>query len=112
MLVETVTTVDAQYSFVDAMRPEPVRATQNRHAVSAAFSMNDLTKIADALLAEPIKADVAQGKISIIDAVKMQTNINQRLETSRRDIAQGKGIVVNDAYFDGLRARVKVPMSQ
>lgn len=36
----------------------------------------------------------------------MQAKINQRIETGRQAIAEGKGIVADDAYFDGLRDRL------
>jgi hypothetical protein len=35
----------------------------------------------------------------------VQMKINKRLEEGRSAIAQGKGIEVNDAYFENLQAR-------
>ncbi len=112
--MKTMTALEAKNSFgkfLDAVQREPVTVTKNSREVAAMVSINDLAEMADSFLAEPIKADVEKGKLSVIDALMMQTKINQRLAVSRRDIAEGKGIVVNDAYFEGLRDRVKARIS-
>jgi len=114
MLVKTMTALEAKNSFgkfLDAAQREPVMVTKNRREVAAIFSMGDLSEMATSFLAEPIKADVEKGKISVTDALMVQAKINQRLEASRRDCAVGKGIVADNAYFERLRDRVKARVS-
>ena len=112
--MKTMTALEAKNSFgkfLDAAQREPVTVTKNSREVAAMFSINDLAEMADSFLADPIKADVELGKVSVADALMRQTKINQRMEASRRDIVEGKGIVADDAYFNSLRDRVKARIS-
>ena len=112
--MKTMTALDAKNSFgkfLDAAQREPVTVTKNQREVGALFSMDDLSEMAVSFLADPIKADVENGKISVTDALMMQTKINQRLEASRKAYAEGKGIVADDAYFKRLRDIVKARIS-
>jgi prevent-host-death family protein len=108
MKMKTVTAVEAKNSFgrlLEATHREPVMVTKNNREIAAMFSMEDVRALADAFLADPIKAEVAEGKRSVLDALMAQLDINRRLEASREAIANGQGIVADDTYFKALRER-------
>lgn len=108
--MKTMSALEAKNAFgqfLATAQREPVVVTKNSREVAAMFSVEDLQEMAASFLAEPIKADVEAGKLSVIEALMAQVKINQRVAASRQAIADGKGIVADDAYFDGLRARVQ-----
>jgi len=108
MKMKTVTAVEAKNSFgrlLEATHREPVMVTKNNREIAAMFSMEDVQALADAFLADPIKAEVAEGKRSVLDALMAQLAINRRLEASREAIANGQGVVADDSYFQALRER-------
>lgn len=108
MHVKTMTALDAKNSFgvfLDAVRREPVTVTKNSREVAAMFSMEDLRELASGFLAEPIKQDVESGSLGIAEALMVQMKINKRLEEGRAAIAEGRGVEVNDVYFESLHAR-------
>lgn len=106
--MKTVTAVEAKNSFgrlLEATHREPVMLTKNNREIAAMFSMEDVRALADAFLSDPIKAEVAEGKRSVLDALMTQLEINRRLEASREAIVNGQGIVADDSYFKALRKR-------
>jgi prevent-host-death family protein len=106
--MKTVTAVEAKNSFgrlLEAAHREPVLVTKNNREVAAMLSMEDLRALAETFLADPLKAEVAEGKRAVLDALMAQIEINRRIEAGRKAIAEGRGIVADDAYFDGLRER-------
>lgn len=106
--MKTVTAVEAKNTFgrlLEAAHREPVMVTKNNREIAAMFSMEDVRALADAFLADAIKAEVADGKRSVLDALMAQIEINKRLEASREAIANGQGIVADDSYFRTLRER-------
>ena len=114
MQMKTMTAVEAKNAFgqlLEASHREPVMVTKNRREIAAMFSMEDIYALAEVFLAEPLKAEVAAGKQSVIDAVMAQISLNQRIEQSRKAISEGQGHRADAAYFDGLRARAHARMS-
>lgn len=114
MQMKTMTAVEAKNAFgqlLEASHREPVTVTKNRREIATLFSMEDIHALAEVFLAEPLKAEVSAGKQNVIDAIMAQVNLNHRLEQSRKDIADGKGHLADDAYFDGLRARARARIS-
>lgn len=108
MNMKTMSALDAKNSFgvfLDTVRREPVTVTKNRREVGAMFSMEDLNDLARTYLADPIRKDVENGKVGVAEALMAQTEINNRLHEGRVAISEGKGIEVNDAYFDDLHQR-------
>jgi len=108
--MKTVTAVEAKNSFgrlLESAHREPVMVTKNNREVAAMLSMEDIHALADTFLADPIKAEVANGKRSVLDALMAQIEINQRLEASRAAIAEGNGVVADAAYFQELRDRAQ-----
>jgi PHD/YefM family antitoxin component YafN of YafNO toxin-antitoxin module len=106
--MKTMTAVEAKNSFgqlLEAALREPVAVTKNRREVAAMFSMEDVRALADTFLAAPLKADVADGKIGLLDALMAQVDLNRRLEAGRKAIAAGDGIVADATYFGSLRDR-------
>lgn len=112
--MKTMTAVEAKNAFgqlLEASHREPVTVTKNRREIAAMFSMEDIHALAEVFLAEPLKAEVAAGTQSVIDAIMAQISLNKRLETARQDIAEGRGHKADAAYFDRLRARAQARMS-
>jgi prevent-host-death family protein len=108
MKMKTVTAVEAKNSFgrlLEATHREPVMVTKNNREIAAMFSMEDVRALAEVFLANPLKAEVAEGKRSVLDALMAQIEINRRLEASCAAIAQGHGLVADDSYFKALRER-------
>ena len=108
MSMKTMTAMEAKNSFgkfLEAVHREPVTVTKNSREIAAMFSMEDVQIIANFFLAEPIKADVATGKLKLIEALIAQINLNKRLDASRKAIAEGRGVVADDAYFEKKRQR-------
>lgn len=108
MTMKTVTAVEAKNSFgrlLEATYREPVMVTKNNREIAAMLSMQDVRALADDFLAEPLKAEVAEGKRSVLDALMAQLEINKRLEASRKAIAEGNGLVADGTYFKALRER-------
>lgn len=106
--MKTMTAVEAKNAFgrlLEASLREPVAVTKNRREVAAMFSMEDMRALADSFLADPLKADVAAGKLDLLDAVMAQIDLNRRLDASRRAIADGDGVVADATYFAALRDR-------
>jgi prevent-host-death family protein len=112
--MKTMTAVEAKNAFgqlLEAVHREPVTVTKNRRAIAAMFSMQDIQALAEAFLADPLKAEVEVGRQSVIDAIMAQIALNKRLERARQDIAEGGGQRADGAYFDGLRARAHARIS-
>ena len=108
--MKTMSALEAKNSFgrfLATAQREPVVVTKNSREVAAMFSVQDLQEMAASFLAEPIKADVEAGKLSVIEALMAQVKINQRIELSRQAIAEGRGVIADDTYFDGLRSRIQ-----
>lgn len=106
--MKTMTAVEAKNSFgrlLEATHREPVMVTKNNREVAAMFSIEDVQALADTFLAEPLKAEVAEGRHSVLDALMAQLEINRRLEASRKAIAEGDGHLADDTYFRSLRER-------
>lgn len=112
--MKTMTAVEAKNAFgqlLEASHREPVTVTKNRREIAAMFSMQDIHALAEVFLAEPLKAEVAAGKQNVIDAIMAQVSLNQRIEESRKAIAEGQGHRANATYFDGLRDRARARLS-
>lgn len=106
--MKTMTAVEAKNAFgqlLEAALREPVAVTKNQREVAAMFSMEDVRALADSFLAEPLKAEVASGKLALLDAVMVQIDLNRRLEAGRKAISEGDGIVADATYFASLPDR-------
>lgn len=106
--MKTMTAVEAKNSFgrlLESVLREPVAVTKNRREIAAMFSMEDVRALADNFLAEPLKVEVASGKLALLDAVMAQIDLNRRLELGRKAISEGDGIVADATYFAALRDR-------
>ena len=106
--MKTMTAVEAKNAFgqlLSAAHREPVAVTKNNREIAALFSIEDVQALADAFLAPPIKEEVAAGRLNVIEALMAQVSLNQRLEANRAAIAEGRGVVADEAYFERLRAR-------
>ena len=114
MQMKTVTAVEAKNAFgrlLEATHREPVAVTKNNREIVAMFSMEDVHALAETVLADPVKQDVAAGKLNVIEALMAQIELNKRLEAGRKAIAEGTGVVADAAYFDTLRARAEARRS-
>ena len=112
--MRTMTAVEAKNAFgqfLEATHREPVAVTKNNREIAALFSMEDLRSLAATFLASPLKAEVETGRMTVVEAIMAQVQINKRLDASRAAIAEGKGIVADEQYFDGLRDRARARLS-
>lgn len=108
--MKTMTAVEAKNAFgqlLEAAHREPVSVTKNNREIAALFSMEDIRALAQAFLTEPLKADVAAERMNVVEAIMAQVDLNKRLETNRRAISEGRGVVADDAYFANLRSRAE-----
>ena len=44
--------------------------------------------------------------MTAVEATTAQIDLNKRLEAGRQAIKEGRGVVADDAYFEGLRAKL------
>jgi prevent-host-death family protein len=108
MQMKTMTAVEAKNSFgrlLEIAHREPVAVTKNNREIAAMFSMEDVNALAGEFLADPLKDDVAAGRLNVIEALMAQVDLNKRLAASRKAIVEGRGVVADSAYFAGLRTR-------
>ena len=106
--MKIMTAVEAKNSFgqlLEAAFRAPVAVTKNSREVAAMFSMEDVRALADSFLAAPLKAEVAAGKLNLLDALMTQVDLNLRLEAGLKAITAGDGIVADAEYFASLRDR-------
>jgi prevent-host-death family protein len=85
--MKTMTALEAKNSFgklLDASQREPVMVTKQSRPVAALLSIHDIEELASAYLPASLEGDVR----------------------SEGDLVEGKGITMDAAYFDRLRARV------
>lgn len=106
--MKTITALEAKNSFgqfLDAAQRAPVVVTKNRRRVAALVAMHDLEAVAEHFLALPIKAAVAEGRLTLVDAIMEQVAINRDLAEAEAAIDAGKGTVIDEAYFARLAGR-------
>ena len=109
-MMKTMTALEAKNAFgrfLDAAQREPVTLTKNRRRVAALFSMEDVSAMAQAYLSEPLREQVVAGEIGVTNALIRQARMNESVSQSRREVAEGKTRVMDDGYFDSLRAQVR-----
>ena len=112
--MKTMSAVEAKNSFgrfLEAAHREPVAVTKNNREIAAMFSIEDIHALADAFLAEPLKDDVETGRLNVIEAVMVQIDLNKRLDASHQAIAEGRGVVADEGYFNRLRDRAMARVS-
>lgn len=112
--MKTMTAVEAKNAFgqlLEAAHREPVAVTKNNREIAAMFSMEDIRALAEAFLAEPLKADVETGRLNVVEAIMAQISLNKRLEANRAAISEGRGMVADEAYFQRLRDRAMARLS-
>lgn len=110
--MKTMTALEAKNSFgkfLDASQREPVMVTKKDRPVAALFSMHDLQEMAVAYL--PANTKIPEESAELIAVLMQQIRIDSKIAQSKREITEGKGISVDDAFFDDLRAHVKTVSS-
>ena len=106
--MKTMTALEAKNGFgklLDASQREPVMVTKNSRPVAALLSIGDIEELAGAYLPAAPAGDV-RSETELVEALMRQARIDNRIAAGRREIADGKGIAMDAAYFDRLRARV------
>jgi prevent-host-death family protein len=106
--MKTMTALEAKNSFgklLDASQREPVMVTKQSRPVAALLSIHDIEELASAYLPASLEGDV-RSEGDLVEALMRQARIDNRIAAGRREIAEGKGITMDAAYFDRLRARV------
>lgn len=112
--MKTMTAVEAKNAFgqfLEAAHREPVAVTKNNREIAAMFSIEDVRALANSFLSGPIKEEVEANRLNVIEAIMAQIGLNKRLEANRNAIAEGRGVVADDAYFQNLRNRAQARMS-
>ena len=110
----TMTALEAKNGFgqfLDAVQRAPVTVTKNGREVGAMFSRADLEKMGASYLCEPLKEAVLEG-MPISDALVRQAEMERRLQLAEEDVAAGRTIVMDDAYFERLREHVRKVAAQ
>ena len=108
--MKTMSALEAKNAFgrfLDTAQREPVALTKNRRLVAALFSMEDVSTMAEAYLSEPLREQVVAGEIGVTTALIRQARMNERVSQSRAEVAEGKTLVMDNSYFDSLRAHVR-----
>ena len=106
----TMTALEAKNAFgqfLDAAQRAPVTVTKNGRAVGAMFSQADLEAMGRAYLADPVREAFAQGEIGLSDALLRQAEMNRRLELAEADVAAGRVVAGDKAFYDRLRDHVR-----
>ena len=98
--------------FLDAAQRAPVTVTKNGRTVAALVSQPDLERMAAAFLSEPLRIAVTAGDISASDALMRQAEMNRRLFEAEADIAAGRVVEAEAAFFDDLRDQVRALAAQ
>ena len=93
--------------FLDAAQRAPVTVTKNGRAVGAMFSQADLEAMGRAYLTEPVLSALAEGEIGLSDALLRQAEMNRRLELAEADVAAGRVVAGDKAFYDRLRDHVR-----
>ena len=91
--------------FLDAAQRSPVTVTKNGREVGAMFSKADLDAMG-ARLFPPLREAVERGEISIGEALVKQVEVDRRLEEAEADVAAGRTVVADDAFYEDLYAQI------
>ena len=105
----TMTALQAKNAFgqfLDLVQRAPVTVTKNGREVGAMFSKADLEAMGAAYLCEPIRDAVAEG-MPISDALVRQAEMNRRLDLAEEDVAAGRVVPADDAFFERLHAHIR-----
>jgi len=105
----TMTALEAKNAFgqfLDAAQREPVTVTKNGRVVGAMFSRADMEAMA-ARLFPPLKEAVERGEVSVGEALVKQAELDRRLALAEEDVAAGRTVLADDAYFERLREHVR-----
>jgi prevent-host-death family protein len=111
--MKTMTAAQAKNAFgllLDTMQREPVVITKKNRPVGMMLSMQDveaLARLADGQPTTMGEVSTVEEKVALIDTVLERRRIDDRVAQSRREIAEGKGIAMDEAYFERLRARIR-----
>ena len=106
----TMTALEAKNAFgqfLDAVQRAPVTVTKNGREVGAMFSKADLEKMAESLF-PPLKEAVDRGEISLAEALLKQVAVDRRLEAAEADVAAGRVVPADDAFFERLNEHIRL----
>ena len=106
----TMTALEAKNGFgqfLDAAQRSPVTVTKNGREVGAMFSKADLEAMAEWFLMEPLREEIASGTLTISAALLKQVQINRGLEEAEEDVAAGRVVPADDAFFERLREHIR-----
>jgi prevent-host-death family protein len=98
--------------FLDAAQRSPVTVTKNGREVGAMFSRADLEAMGASYLSPPMRDAVAAGEVGLEAALLQQAAINRRIEESEADIAAGRTVVADDAFYEDLYGQIDTVASR
>lgn len=111
MTIKTYTALGAKNQFgrlLDDVQLAPIEITKHNRPVGAVFSMQKLHMMADSLLSEPLKNAVAQGDISVIEAINEQLKMDEHIKTVLSDVEQGKYSVPDEQFWQRVRDKANL----
>jgi prevent-host-death family protein len=106
----TMTALEAKNAFgqfLDAVQRAPVTITKNGREVGAMFSKADLEAMGEAYLMPFLRDEVTSGALPIGTALLRQVEVNRRLALAEADMAAGRVVPADDAFFERLREHVR-----
>ena len=95
--MKAIAAADAKNSFgslLDTVQHEPVVITKKNRAVGMMLSMRD------------VEALFGGGEETVARALE-EARIDRRLAAARKQIADGRGIRADDAFFEGMRRKIR-----
>ena len=95
--MKTLAAADAKNSFgslLDTVQREPVVITKKNRAVGMMLSMQDI----EALFG---------GDEAAVTRALEEARIDRRLAVARAQISEGKGVLADDAFFEGMRGKIR-----
>jgi prevent-host-death family protein len=106
----TMTALEAKNAFgqfLDAVQRAPVTVTKNGREVGVMFSKADLEAMGESYLMPFLRDEVASGDLPIGTALLRQVEVNRRLALAEEDVAAGRVVPADDAFFERLREHVR-----
>lgn len=70
------------------------------------FSRADLKRMGESHLCEPLKEAVADG-LPVSEALLRQAEMNRRLNLAEADVAAGRVVPADDAFFERLHEHIR-----
>lgn len=88
---------------LDEVQHQPITITRRNRDIAMLISMRELNAIADDLLSDYFKEKIADNEMTVIEAIKMHTQIRKDHEIACQQIANGEYKEADTAFFDHIK---------